>query len=95
MKMALTSSQGSASLPFPIYVFIFSCLAYLCRGLVVNFFQSIFSVDDGEKPPATGSTLDLAEKGSLKSEESLSEEEVFQLEKRAFFSKVCQEVLRL
>ena len=86
--MAMAWSQQLLSMPLPVYVFFCSCLVYLCGGPIVNLFQTLFPIDEDQKPPATGSTLDLAEKGSLKMEESLSDEEIFELEKRAFFSKV-------
>lgn len=88
-KMALMLSQTLVDIPLPAYAFIFSCLAYLLSGLIVKYLQNAFSLTVDQKAAApTGSTLDLAEKGSLKRHESLSDEEVFQLEKRAFFSRV-------
>ena len=74
--------------PFPVYVFVFACLAYLLGRRLLNFVGTFISVGDGEKVPHRGSGLDQAEKGSLKRPVDMSEDEVFQLEKRAFFSKV-------
>jgi hypothetical protein len=88
-EMALMLSQALVDIPLPAYAFVFSCLAYLFSSLIVRYLQIAFSLAVGQKAAApTGSTLDLAEKGSLKRDESLSDEEVFQLEKRAFFSRV-------
>lgn len=88
-QMALMLSQALADIPLPAYIFAFSCLVYLLSSLIVKYLQAAFSlgVDRNVAAPA-GSPFDLAERGSLKRDESLSDEEVFQLEKRAFFSRV-------
>ena len=86
--MALRLPQHLLEVPFPLYIIIFSCLAYLCGGYIANVLPALFAAREESKVQGTGLTLDLAEKGSLSKEASLSEDEVFQLEKRAFFSKV-------
>jgi hypothetical protein len=63
----------------PLYCFVISCLAYVLARPILHFVH---------KASAGGSNLDQAEKGSLQNEEGLSSEELFQLEKRAFFGKV-------
>ncbi|KAK5327605.1 hypothetical protein LTR93_002990 [Exophiala xenobiotica] len=72
--------------PFPVFVFVFSCLVYLFGRRLLNFVGA-FVPTDGEKVAHRGSGLNQAEKGSLKRPVDMSEDEVFQLEKRAFFSK--------
>ncbi|KIV78832.1 hypothetical protein PV11_06442 [Exophiala sideris] len=74
------------SMSFPAYIFIFSCLIYLFGRPLVNFLSALISVD-GQKLAHPASGLDQAEKGSLKGPEDMSDDEIFQLEKRAFFSK--------
>ena len=53
----------------------------------MNLLGALISVD-GHKLAHPASGLDQAEKGSLKRPEDMSDDEIFQLEKRAFFSKV-------
>ncbi|KIW31524.1 uncharacterized protein PV07_03168 [Cladophialophora immunda] len=72
---------GSLFSPFPIYLSIVGFIVYLVGRLLVNL------VYDDRKPFAPGSSLDQAEKGSLKKQEGMTDDEIFQLEKRAFFSK--------
>lgn len=72
--------------PFPLYVFIFSCLVYLCGRPLQNLISAFVSVD-AHKSVRLASGLDQAEKG-LKRQDNMSDEDIFQLEKRAFFSKV-------
>jgi ABC-type dipeptide/oligopeptide/nickel transport system permease component len=72
----------SVAYSVPAFVFVLSCVVYLFGRLLLNFLHG------GQSFFAPGSSIDQAEKGSIKSHEDLSEEEVFQLEKRAFFSKV-------
>ncbi|OAP54419.1 hypothetical protein AYL99_11520 [Fonsecaea erecta] len=67
--------------PFPVYVSVVACGVYLVGRLLINL------VHDDRKVFAPGSSLDQAEKGSLKKQEDMSDDEIFQLEKRAFFSK--------
>lgn len=82
-------TQALVDIPLPAYLFVFSCLAYLFGNLAVNHLHAAFSSHLNQKAAALrNSTLDLAERGSLQRDESLSDEEVFQLEKRAFFSRV-------
>jgi hypothetical protein len=88
--MALSIPFSHISLqgfPFPVFVFVFSCLVYLFGRRLLNFVGA-FVPTDGEKVAHRGSGLNQAEKGSLKRPVDMSEDEVFQLEKRAFFSKV-------
>ncbi|KEF57205.1 uncharacterized protein A1O9_07395 [Exophiala aquamarina CBS 119918] len=86
--MVLILSQALADIPLPAYIFAFSCVVYLFSSLIVKYLQAAFFLGVDRKDAApTGSTLDLVEKGSLKRDESLSDEEVFQLERRAFFSR--------
>lgn len=87
--MTTTLPQHLLDLPFPVYIVVFSCLTYLFGKPLATLVQALFPVGEGQKITVTGLTLDLAEKGSLTKKESLSVDEVFQLEKRAFFSKVC------
>jgi len=87
--MALMLSQALDDMPLPAYIFAFSCLTYLLSGPFVICLQAVFSLGvDRKAAVPEASTFDLAEKGSLKGDESLSDEEVFQLERRAFFSRV-------
>lgn len=74
-------------IPLPAYVFIFSCLVYIFGRHLTSFLGALISVD-GQKTAHPASGLDQAEKGSLKRPEDMSDDELFQLEKRAFFSKV-------
>jgi hypothetical protein len=73
---------GSAGYALAGYTIVFFGLAYF----IGRFWRT--SVQHGKHSFVTGSTLDQAEKGSLKQQEDLSDDDVFQLEKRAFFSKV-------
>ena len=80
------------SFPFPFYVFVFSCFVYLLGPAVWAFINAFFSVNR-VKGSGVSLNLDQAEKGSLKKQKDMSDDEVFQLEKRAFFSKVGPAVL--
>ncbi|KIW13214.1 hypothetical protein PV08_08401 [Exophiala spinifera] len=76
--------------PVPAYLFIVSCLAYLFGPRLVKLINATTLGAGVESVPysyRTSSGLDQAEKGSLKRPEGMSDDEVFQLEKRAFFSK--------
>lgn len=87
--MAAMITQALVDVPLPAYLFVVSCFAYLFGSLIINHLNATFSSDLDQKSVApTEPTLDLAERGSLQRAESLSDEEVFQLEKRAFFSRV-------
>ncbi|KAK5051410.1 hypothetical protein LTR84_003062 [Exophiala bonariae] len=86
--MAILILKALVDIPLPAYLFISSCFIYLFGNIVVNHLHAVFSSRADQK--ATGpisSKLDLAERGNLQRDESLSYEEVFQLEKRAFFSR--------
>lgn len=85
--MAFVIPSSLAQVPLPAYLFVLSCLVYLLGGQIVRFVQALAS-NHSVKSTVVGSTLDLAEKGSLKGDDVLSDEEIFLLEKRAFFSKV-------
>jgi len=85
---------ASHGLPPPasfLVVIVSSCIIYLVlRRLLIPILQSLFS-PDSKKSYALAATLDRAEKGTLAKKETLSDEDLFQLEKRAFFSKVGPE----
>ncbi|KAL6251416.1 hypothetical protein RBB50_001625 [Rhinocladiella similis] len=88
--MTLNIPSGHSSwqhLPFPAHVFIFSCIAYLFGRRLVNLVNAVLGIEVENIPCRSSSGLDQAEKGSLKRPEGMSDDEVFQLEKRAFFSK--------
>ncbi|KAJ9639232.1 hypothetical protein H2204_003843 [Knufia peltigerae] len=73
---------------FPAYVFIFSCLAYLFGRRLVNLINvALGTQQENTHHSRSSSGLDQAEKGSVISQEAMSDDDVFQLEKRAFFSK--------
>ncbi|KAH0843133.1 hypothetical protein AYO21_03424 [Fonsecaea monophora] len=74
------SQFGSVFSPLPVYLSAGACIVYLVGRLLFNL------VHDDRKSFAPGSSLDQAEKGSLK-QENMSDDDIFQLEKRAFFSK--------
>ncbi|KIV88954.1 hypothetical protein PV10_08579 [Exophiala mesophila] len=84
MTFVVVSSLTNA--PLPAYLFVLSCLGYLLGGHIVRLVQAVVSTLP-IKSTLVGSTLDLAEKGSLKGDDVLSDEEAFLLEKRAFFTK--------
>lgn len=87
--MAALVTQALVDVPLPAYLFVVSCFAYLFGSLIITHLNATFSSGLEQKCVAsTEPTLDLAERGSLQRDESLSDEEVFQLEKRAFFSRV-------
>jgi len=75
------------TLPNPAHVLIFSLLVYGIARLVLAF-RHIFLAPNTQKASPVTSSLDQAEKGSFKKQEDISEDDLFQLEKRAFFSKV-------
>ncbi|KIX04917.1 uncharacterized protein Z518_05788 [Rhinocladiella mackenziei CBS 650.93] len=87
MAMMMNPLHGWLSTPFPIYVLVFSCLAYLVARPLLNFIHEYFPADAAQKISPSASGLDGAEKGNLK-REGMTDDDVFQLEKRAFFSKV-------
>ncbi|KAL2400148.1 hypothetical protein ABEF93_005805 [Exophiala dermatitidis] len=68
------------------YAFLLFCLAYILGRSVVSFAHRMLFSDE-TKFHHRASGLDQAEKGRLKRHEDVSEEDNFQLEKRAFFSK--------
>ena len=81
--MHLVQSQSSSvCYALPIYGLVFSGLSYLLARVWLSYYHQ------GKSAFAPGSSLDQAEKGSLKQHQDMSDEELFQLEKRAFFSKV-------
>ncbi|KAI1616310.1 iron-sulfur cluster-binding protein [Exophiala viscosa] len=87
--MAFTVSNSHIlwqGMSFPAYLFIVSCLIYLFGRSLINCLGALISAD-GHKVAHPASGLDQAEKGSLKRPEDMSDDEIFQLEKRAFFSK--------
>jgi hypothetical protein len=84
-KSAMALSQlrhDTLSYLLPIYAVGIACFAYIARRVLLGF------IYEDRKAFAPGASLDQAEKGSLKQQENLSDDEIFQLEKRAFFSKV-------
>ena len=88
--MAINLLQGHSTwqtFPNPAYVFLFSLLVYVFGRFVWSFLHTFIS-PNAQKASAVTSNLDQAEKGSLKKQEDISDDDLFQLEKRAFFSKV-------
>ena len=82
----LLGTSVVGSLPSPLLVFFMSCLAYLAGRALVKFVLQFLS--DNKTGPIS-SQYDDAEKGALTSpQQELSDQETFDLEKRAFFSKV-------
>lgn len=76
------SLSSSSSYPLPVYALMVSCLGYgLGRVLLKIIHENKHSLE-------LGSGLDQAEKGGLKRQEGMTDSDIFQLEKRAFFSKV-------
>lgn len=78
------TQERIASMRYQLLVCGFSifCIVYLVGCLLWKFVQ-------GDKYTSVpGSSLDQAETGGLKKQKNMSDEEIFQLEKRAFFSKV-------
>jgi hypothetical protein len=87
--MDLTSSPlRSVSYPLPLYAFLISCLVYLFARILLSF------IHPNKQIFGPISSLDRAEKGSLRKQDDMSDEEIFQLEKRAFFSKVTEATFR-
>lgn len=83
MTMELAQSRFvSIGYQLSLYAFSISCTVYLISRILWRFIHSDLQT------LAPGSSLDEAEKGRLKKQEDMSDEEIFQLEKRAFFSKV-------
>lgn len=76
-------AQGGLALTgrtLPLYVAVISCVVYLSGRGLWNF------IHQGKQSHTP--SLDRAEKGSLEQQDTMSACEIFQLEKRAFFSKV-------
>lgn len=92
MMMTFHRHIGWFHVSLPAYVFVISCLVYLFGRALLRFTHA-FGPLEARKVPPLASGLDQAEKGSLKKYEGTSDEEIFQLEKRAFFSKVGSALL--
>ncbi|KAJ9609878.1 hypothetical protein H2200_006207 [Cladophialophora chaetospira] len=65
----------------PIYAFVICCVVYLFGRVLLS------RIHNGKRSLAPGSRWDQAEKGSLEKQGNVPDVEIFQLEKRAFFSK--------
>ncbi len=83
----LPSHMAGANLSIPAGAIVISCFVYLFGRALFNLIRVLVPLDVRKATPLA-SGLDQAEKGSLRKQEDMSDDDVFQLEKRAFFSKV-------
>lgn len=79
--MALLSFASQA---FPAWVFAVAILVYCLGGL----FLKLIDLRTQKKQHSNGIQVDT-EKGAIAATPRIDAEEEFQLEKRAFFNKVC------
>ncbi|EXJ86090.1 hypothetical protein A1O1_06459 [Capronia coronata CBS 617.96] len=80
------SHVARPDLAFLAYVSVLSFLAYCLGRPLVKFAHALLYPDD-QKASYQNSGLDQAEKGGLQKQDEMTDEDIFQLEKRAFFSK--------
>lgn len=87
--MVRNLNQTALSLSYIPTLFIASALTYLLLYLVVHTIRH--SLRNISIPPVLRLGIDQAERGKLAEQETLTADELFQLEKRAFLSKVGRE----
>lgn len=78
----IQSLSSSPSHPLPVYALMISCVGYGVGRVLLKV------IHENKHSLGLGSGLDQAEKGGLKRQEGMTDVDIFQLEKRAFFSKV-------
>jgi hypothetical protein len=74
--------SSSMSYPLPVVGVVIAGFVYILARTL------LYLIHKEKQSLAPASSLDQAEKGSLEKQEEMSEDEIFQLEKRAFFSRV-------